>query len=122
MMRSWKAALSFSTLEFTLLRFNQWPPWSNTKFKTRPQQAFVPNEEMENNKYKRSKEILLQVFLAGEGARAGQGKVEEWRREEPGTRGFSHFTPSLYVMVEYIAEMPNGRLFLTSKLTVHSVS
>lgn len=29
---------------------------------------------MENNKYKRSKEILLQAYLAGKGARAGQGK------------------------------------------------
>lgn len=73
-MRSWKAALSFSRLDFTLFHFNQWPRWSNAKFKTRPQQAFVPNEKMENNKYKRSKEILLQAYLAGKGARAGQGK------------------------------------------------
>lgn len=40
----------------------------------RPQQAFVPNEKMENNKYNRSQEILLQASLAEKGARARQGK------------------------------------------------
>lgn len=49
----------------------------------------------------------------------GREKGEEWRRKETGTSGFSHFTPRLCVMVEYVAERHNDQLFLTSKWTVY---
>lgn len=77
-MRSWKASLSFSRLNFTLFHFEQWPPWSNTKFKKDHRKPRFQVRRWKNNKYNGSKKNPS-ANLVGRRKCMARGR---WRRVE----------------------------------------
>ena len=64
---------------------------------------------MENNKYNRGKEILLQASLARKGERAGQGKGEGGEKGKERNQWLLIFTPRLCMMVVYVVETHSGQ-------------